>query len=145
MRKTVFGFLLVFVALPLLAADPIDPDVLAVREAAWRAWFAGDEAALRAMLPDDFLAIGWSGNEISNRDKTIANSRAFKESGGRLVSLSFPETQAQRFGDTVVFYGSYEVTIASGTTEKQVKGRLTEVFIKRDGKWLHPGWHLDAR
>jgi hypothetical protein len=137
--------LLAMLSLPLQGADPIDPDVLAVREAAWRAWFGGDEAALRKLLPEDFLAIGWGGNEISDREKTIASSRNFKDSGGRLVSLSFPETHAQRAGDTVVFYGSYEVTIATGTTEKQVRGRLTEVFVKRDGRWLHPGWHLDAR
>ena len=127
------------------AAEPIDRDVLAVREAAWRAWFGGDEAALRTMLPDDFLAISAGGPEISGREKTIASSRAFKESGGRLVKLEFPETQAQRFGDTVVLYGSYEATYATANGEKQMRGRLTEVFIKRDGKWLHPGWHLDAR
>lgn len=144
----VFVSLLVLLAMlsfPLLGAEAIDPDVLALREAAWRAWFSGDEAALLSMLPEDFLAIGWGGSEISDRAKTIANSRGFKESGGRLVSLSFPETRAQRFGDTVVFYGSYEVTMADGKKETTVRGKLTEVFVKRDGRWLHPGWHLDAR
>jgi hypothetical protein len=136
---------LVLLSVPLLGAEPIDPDVLAVREAAWRAWFAGDEAALRAMLPEEFLGIGWDGMEISDRNTTLASSRGFKESGGRLVALSFPETRAQRFGDTVVFYGSYEVTFANGTKETKVRGHLTEVFVKRDGKWLHPGWHLDSR
>jgi hypothetical protein len=140
-----FLVFLSMLSFPIHGAEPIDPDVLALREAAWRAWFGGDEAALRAMLPADFLGIGWSGKEIADREKTIAYSRDFKESGGRLISLSFPETKAQRVGDTIVFYGSYEVTIANGTTEKQVRGRLTEVFVKRDGRWLHPGWHLDAR
>ena len=136
---------LAILSLPLNGAEAIDPDVLAVREAAWRAWFGGDEAALRAMMPEDFLAIGWSGAEISDREKSIASSREFKKAGGRLVSLSFPETRAQRSGDTVVFYGSFDVTFAVGDKEQQVKGRLTEVFVKRDGRWLHPGWHLDAR
>ena len=140
-----FLALLAMLSLPLHGAEAIDPDVLAVREAAWRAWFAGDEAALRSMLPEDFLAIGWGGDQISDRDTTIASSRDFKKSGGRLVSLSFPETRAQRLGDTVVFYGSYEVTFAIGTSETKVRGRLTEVFVKRDGRWLHPGWHLDTR
>jgi hypothetical protein len=31
--------------------------------------------------------------------------------GGKLVALTFPETRAQRFGDTVVLYGSYDATI----------------------------------
>jgi hypothetical protein len=136
---------LAMASLPLHASETIDPDVLAVREAAWRAWFDGDEAALRSVLPEDFLAIGWGGTEISDREKTIASSREFKKSGGRLVSLAFPETRAQRFGDTVVFYGSYEVTIAEGAAEQRVHGRLTEVFVRRGGRWMHPGWHLDAR
>ncbi|HEY0372745.1 MAG TPA: nuclear transport factor 2 family protein [Thermoanaerobaculia bacterium] len=135
---------LLLLALPVLASE-IDPDVLAVREAAWRAWFGGDEAALRAILPEDFLAIDAGGTEISDRTKAIASSRAFKESGGRLVSLAFPETRAQRFGDTVVLYGSYAATFVSGEEQKEMKGRLTEVFVKRDGKWVHPGWHLDLR
>jgi hypothetical protein len=136
---------LVMLSVPLSAAEPIDPDVLKLRESAWRAWFAGDEKALLSMLPEDFLGIGWGGLEISDRSKTIASSRAFKESGGRLVALSFPETRAQRFGDTVIFYGSFDVTLATGTEETRVRGRLTEVFVKRSGRWLHPGWHLDAR
>jgi hypothetical protein len=126
-------------------AEAIDPDVLAVREAAWRAWFGGDEAALRAILPEGFLAIGAGEAEISDLEQTIASSRAFKASGGRLVSLAFPETRAQRFGDTVVLYGSYEATFVRGNEETTMKGRLTEVFVKRDGKWLHPRWHLDLR
>ena len=137
--------LLAMLSVPLHGTEPIDPDVIALREAAWRAWFAGDEAALRAMLPEDFLGIGWDGTEISNRAATIESSRGFKESGGRLVSLSFPETRAQYLGDTVVFYGSYEVTFAVGTKEEKVRGQLTEIFVKRDGKWVHPGWHLDTR
>jgi hypothetical protein len=119
--------------------------VLKTREAAWRAWFAGDEAALRTILPEDFLSIGWAGKEISTREQTIVSSRGFKEAGGRLVSLSFPETRSQRFGDTVVLYGSFDVTIFDGKAEERVKGRLTEIFVKRDGRWVHPGWHLDSR
>lgn len=124
---------------------PIDLDVLTTREAAWRAWFGGDETTLRALLPDDFLSIGASGTDFSDRAKTIASSRAFQEGGGRLVSLAFPETHAQRFGDTVVLYGSYEATFVSGNEQKEMKGRLTEVFVQQDGKWVHPGWHLDLR
>lgn len=140
-----FVILLLLLSLSIHAAEPIDPDVLKVREAAWRAWFAGDEAALRAMLPENFLAIGASGGEISDREKTLASSRGFKEAGGRLVSLAFPETRAQRFGDTVILYGSYEATFVIDGKETVMRGRLTEVFVKREGTWVHPGWHLDSR
>jgi hypothetical protein len=137
---------LAILAVPAYAAElPIDPEVLALREAAWRAWFAGDEATLRAMLPPEFLGISSGPAGISTLDKTLASSRGFKESGGKLVALSFPETRAQRFGDTVVLYGSYDATIVSAGAEKQLRGQLTEIFVRRDGRWFHPGWHLDAR
>jgi len=147
MRKhfALLSFVLVMLAAQLFAAGAIDPEVLAVREAAWRAWFAGDEAALRAMLPPEFLAIGTRGTEISELEKTIGSSRAFKESGGRLVALSFPETRAQLFGDTVIFYGTYDATLMVDGKETRMRGRLTEVFVKRDGRWYHPGWHLDTQ
>src|SRR6185503_13737347 len=120
MRKPIIvSALLAALALPLSAAEPIDPEVLAVREAAWRAWFGGDEAALRTLLPENFLAISTEGSEISDRDKTIANSRAFKQAGGHLVSLTFPETRAQRYGDTIVLYGTYDAEFAVGDKEPQ--------------------------
>lgn len=81
---------LLILALPLSAAEPIDPDVLAVREAAWRAWFAGDEQALEAMLPDEFLAFGWSGTEISNREKTRPRRAGSGKREGSWFRSRFP-------------------------------------------------------
>ena len=63
-----------------------------------------DEHVRRRWAACEALAIGWGGDQISDREKTIASSRGFKESGGRLVSLSFPETRAQRIGNTLIFY-----------------------------------------
>lgn len=128
-----------------VAADAvkIEPEVLKVREAAWRAWFAGDTVALEKMLPPDFIGISMEG-PLTPLPRTLEESRGFREGGGRLVSLEFPETQAQRFGDVVVLYGRYAITLTSGGAEKTVSGRLTEVFVRRDGRWIHPGWHLDT-
>jgi hypothetical protein len=124
-------------------AATIDPEVLTVREAAWRAWFAGDTAALEKMLPPEFIGISMEG-PLTPLPRTLAESRGFREGGGRLVSLEFPETQAQRYGDVVVLYGRYAVKLTSGASEQSISGRLTEVFVRRDGRWIHPGWHLDT-
>jgi hypothetical protein len=121
----------------------IDQEVLAAREAAWRAFYGGDVKALGELLPEEFVGIGMNEAPFADRARTLDGARAFHERGGRLVRLAFPETQAQRFGDVVVLYGRYEAVIQSGGSERTLSGRLTEMFVRRDGKWLHPGWHLD--
>jgi Domain of unknown function (DUF4440) len=124
-------------------AAKIDPEVLKVREAAWRAWFAGDTDALSRLLPPEFIGISMEGS-LTSLPRTLEESRAFRAGGGRLVSLEFPETRAQRYGDVVVLYGRYAVVLSSGGAESAVSGRLTEVFVRQGGRWLHPGWHLDT-
>jgi uncharacterized protein DUF4440 len=121
----------------------MDQEVLAAREAAWRAYFGGDAKALGDLLPQEFIGIAMNDTPFANRAQALDGARAFRERGGRLVRLAFPETQAQRLGDVVVLYGRYEAVIESGGAERTLRGRLTEVFVRRDGKWLHPGWHLD--
>jgi hypothetical protein len=128
-------------------AAAIDPDVLKLREAAWRAYFAGDEAALGRMLPPDFIGINMTDGPFVTRDEALEQARSLRAAGGRLVSLEFPETRAQRYGDVVVLYSRYTAVMETGGPESKtrtVRGRLTEVFLRRDGRWTHPGWHLDT-
>ena len=95
------------------------------------------------LLPEEFIGIGMTDAPFANRASTLDDARAFRAGGGRLVRLTFPETRAQRFGDAVVLYGRYEAVVASGGNERTLRGRLTETFVRRDGRWVHPGWHLD--
>src|SRR5688572_2132556 len=125
------------------AGAAIDPELLAAREAAWRAYFGGDVKTLGDLLPPEFIGLGMDEGPFTDRSVTLEGARAFRERGGRLVSLAFPETRQQRFGDTVVLYGRYEVVLHSGGAERTMRGRLTEIFVRRGGKWVHPGWHLD--
>jgi Domain of unknown function (DUF4440) len=122
----------------------IDKELLAARELAWRAYFAGDVKALGDLLPDEFIGIGMNDEPFADRAKTLEDARAFRDGGGRLIRLTFPETRAQRFGEAVVLYGRFDVVIYSGGEERTLRGRLTEMFVRRGGKWLHPGWHLDV-
>ncbi|HEY6551999.1 MAG TPA: nuclear transport factor 2 family protein [Vicinamibacteria bacterium] len=126
-----------------VANAAVDSGVLAAREAAWRAYFGGDVGALGDLLPPEFIGISMNEGPFADRQETLEGARAFRERGGRLVRLAFPETKAQRMGDVVVLYGRYEAVIESGGVERTLRGRLTEVFVRREGRWLHPGWHLD--
>ena len=113
------------------ARTAVDPEVLAAREAAWRMYFDGDAKGLGNLLPEEFIGIGMNEAPFAGRAKTLEDSRAFHEGGGRLVRLTFPEIQAQRFGDVVVLYGRFEAVIQSQGTERTLRGRLTEVFVRR--------------
>jgi hypothetical protein len=123
---------------------PIDAELLATREAAWRAFFGGDTETLGAMLPDDFIGLGMNEGPFADRATTLEASRSFRKNGGRLVRLEFPETRAQQFGEAVVLYGRYEAVLETGGAQRTVRGRLTETFVRRNGRWMHPGWHLDT-
>ena len=125
------------------AERAIDPDILAAREKAWRAYFDGDTRVLGALLPPEFIGINMNDGPFVDLAAALDGARQFRESGGRLISLAFPETRAQRFGDVVVLYGRFEAVLQSGGAEQALRGRLTEVFVRRNGTWLHPGWHLD--
>ncbi len=129
------------------ASAAIDAEVLKLREAAWRAYFAGDEAALGAMLPPDFIGIDMDDSPFVTREQALAQARAFRAAGGRLVSLEFPETRAQHYGDVVILYGRYAVVLETGgpkSTTLALRGRLTELFLRKGNGWIHTGWHLDT-
>jgi hypothetical protein len=129
-----------------VAPAAIDPEVLELREAAWRAYFAGDEAALGRMLPDDFIGINMIDGAFVTREAALEQARSMRASGARLTGLEFPETRAQRYGDVVILYGRFTAVLESGGPEKKtetMRGRLTEMFLRKGGRWLHTGWHLD--
>jgi hypothetical protein len=91
-----------------------DEELLKVREGVWRDWFGGHRAALLKILPPDFVGIGAGDGPFRNRAETIADSEGFAAA-----------------------------TSQSGASNT-VGGRCTEIFLRSERGWLHPGWHLDS-
>lgn len=118
-------------------------ELLAAREAVWRAWFAGDEAALADLLPAEVLALDAGGEPWAGRDEVLRRSRAFREAGGRLVRLAFPRTEVRAFGDVAVIFTEYAADLETAEGASAVAGRATELFTRRAGRWVNDGWHLD--
>ncbi len=127
---------------------PVDPatreQILADREAVWRAWFAGDEAKLERLVPEETIAIGASREAWSKQGDVLTSSRGFAEAGGKLLALEFPRTEIQLFGDVAVVYTSYSFTTEVEGEVATSSGRGTEIFVRRDDRWVNPGWHLDG-
>jgi len=119
-------------------------ELLGVRAAVWRAYFTGDEGTLLDLLPPDFIAIDPTGPIAPGREGQVEGLRAFRDSGGQLVALDFPVTEVQLLGDVAVLYTTYAVELATPQGPQRLAGRATEVFQRRDGRWVHPGWHLDT-
>jgi hypothetical protein len=120
-------------------------ELLVLREAAWRAWFGNDSAGVERIVPDELVALGWGGGSWDDRRQTVAQMRAFAKSGRTLTSLEFPRNVWQRYGDVVILYTSFRIVLTDRAGQAQeTTGRGTEVFVRRQGRWVHTGWHLDA-
>ena len=118
--------------------------LFADREAVWRAWFAGDEGQLRDLLPEELIAINAGVNEWSDRAQTLRDSASFAAGGGTLVRLGFPKTEVLAYGDVAILFTTYEFETEQGGKRTTASGRGTEVFVRRDGRWVNPAWHLDS-
>ncbi len=119
-------------------------DLLARREAVWRAWFAHDRNALLELLPPEAVAGDPGPDPWANRDEILRRSAAFVASGAKLVSLDFPTTTFQRYGEVVILYVTYRFEIDVGGERSVFAGRGTEVFVRADGAWRNTSWHLDT-
>lgn len=119
-------------------------ELLAVREKAWTSWFGNDQAALTAMLPPETLTIPASGPDWHDRSGVLQSAREFAKGSPKLTSLVFPRTEIQAYGGVAIVYSTYEVEWEGASGRTRLTGRATEFFLRQDGRWLHPGWHLDA-
>jgi len=108
--------------------------LLAAREAVWRAYFAGDRAALEKLIPEETVTIEAGDDDFwSTRQTILAGSAEFAKNGGKLVRLEFPKTEIQVYGSTAVIYSKYVYELESGGQHINRSGRVTEVFVLRKG------------
>jgi ketosteroid isomerase-like protein len=117
-------------------------ELIAAREAIWRAWFAFDSAALERLLPERALALEPGGGEWAGREEILRSSAAYARGGGRLVALAFPKTDFHVFGDVAVVYSRFVLETESGGRRSTQRGQATELFVRRGGMWQNPSWHL---
>ena len=124
----------------------LDPEerasLMKAREAVWRAWFGGDEAALMRMLPPELVTIDSGSTTFGTRRSTLEGSRGFAAGGGKLTRIVFPTTEIQVYGATAILYTSYEMDLQTGGQKRTDRGMATEVFVNRNGTWLNTGWQL---
>ena len=119
--------------------------ILAKREAVWRAWFGNDRAALEKLIPEEAIAINDGEEKWSDRAAIFAGAKGFAESGGKLVRLEFPKTEIQAYGNTVLIYTTYLYELDVNGKRTTASGRGTEMFVWRGDELVNVGWHLDSQ
>jgi ketosteroid isomerase-like protein len=130
--------------MPRSLPDQARKQLLDAREAVWRAYFAGDRAALEKLIPEETIAIDAGSGAWTNRKAIFGGSEQFASSGGKLVKLEFPKTEIQVYGNTAILYSNYSYELETGGQHYQQSGRVTETFVWRKGQWVNPGWHMDS-
>lgn len=119
-------------------------ELLAVRQLVWESYFLNDQARLKELIGEDFLTINPGEEHWQNRDEFVAGAKAFADHQGKLVSLSFPRTEIQSFGDVAVLYSLVKITMESQGKRESLNCRSTEVFQRRNGRWVNTGAHVDS-
>lgn len=123
--------------------DEVRRELMDARETAWRSFFQKDLAVVERILAPELIAIQENSEHWVNRTRMIAMAKAMNEQGVHLLRLEFPRTEIQLFGDTAILYYTY-IFETEGSGKSAIEaGRGTEIFVRRDGKWVDVGWHLD--
>jgi hypothetical protein len=123
--------------------DEVRKELLDARETAWRSFFQKEPDVVERILAPELIAIQQNSDRWDNRTRLIALAKAMNAQGVQLLRLEFPRTEIQLFGDTAILYYTY--IFETGLKGKSVVdgGRGTEIFVRRDGRWIDVGWHLD--
>jgi hypothetical protein len=129
---------------PRMLGEKAKKQLLDAREAVWRAYFVNDRATLEKLIPEETLTIEAGDNAWGNRQTVFASAARFAQGGGKLVKLEFPKTEIQCYGFTAVVYSNYLIEVDINGQRSQQAGRVTELFVQRNGQWVNPGWHMDS-
>ena len=132
-------------AVPESVSPALRQEILKAREAVWRAWFNYDRKELEIVIPEETVAINSGDGPWEDRAAVIEGSRKFHESGGKLVRLEYPRTEIRLYGDVAILYTTWLTETQTPDGKRDLSsGRGTEIFVRRNGRWINPGWHLDS-
>jgi ketosteroid isomerase-like protein len=128
---------------PAPVSEALRAEILNAREQLWQSWF-GNREDLVQVVPAETIAINPDQEEWEGQKEILAAAAAFVARGSRLLGVEFPRTEIQLYGDVAILYSLYRLELEIEGQTVNPAGRATEVFVRREGRWVNPGWHLDS-
>jgi ketosteroid isomerase-like protein len=131
-------------SMPATLPPQIRQQLLDAREAVWRAYFTNDQAQLDKLVPADTIVLeGPLEKPFVKKADILESAKQGAQRGNKLVRLEFPQTEMQIYGNTAIIYTTYLYELESPQGERRTStGRATEIFVRRQGAWVNPGWHM---
>lgn len=147
-KKRAVGFAIlcfrIVSSINLAAQKQEDAELLHARETVWREWFAGDAKTLKDLVPPETIVMSGGEEQWKHQADVLRSAAEFHAKGGKLIQLEFPRTEIQHFGYVAIVWSTYALQIEIDGKRSSDHGRVSEVFVLRDGRWVNPGWHTDA-
>ena len=114
-------------------ADERAPEkqVAALSEQHCKAAIKGDTTALDAVLADDWVVVGPTGEVTTKRQQ----EKKIKDGSLVFKAIDAKEVKVRMHGDTAVVMGLYHIKATLNGREVDGVFRNTEVFAKQAGKW----------
>ena len=126
-------------------SEQVRQELLAAREAAWRfvLSFQNDPSAVKRIYASEFIEFKAASESLEDRFSLPYVAASMRQRGDELLRLKFPRTDIRLYGDTAVLYYTYIMERRLGGENVIDAGRGTEVFVRRNNRWLDAGRHLD--
>ncbi len=136
-RTPAILLVLVLLSVPAFAQDNADnssgdKSMILALESAWnQAEMHHDANAAAAILADTFISVDHHG-VLLNRAKYLAD---LKDPSYKPEEISNSDTSVYLYGDTAIVTSIYRTKGTDGGKPFSHRGRFTDTWIKRDGKW----------
>ncbi|HTB12189.1 MAG TPA: nuclear transport factor 2 family protein [Bryobacteraceae bacterium] len=117
--------------------------LLDARESVWRAFFTNDRAALEKLIPEETIVMDSGSAAMGHRASVLQGAAQFAKGGAKLALLEFPTTEIQCYGSVAIVYSTYRYEVEDHGKRTPSAGRITEIFVRREGRWINPGWHME--
>ena len=117
--------------------------LLDAREAVWRAYFAGDRAALEKLLPEELIHPGIR-RRMGIAKRCWMVRRDLRPAAASWCAWSFRKPRFSPMAPRRSFIRATFTRSNRAESGRSNSGRVTEVFVNRNGAWVNPSWHMDT-